>query len=80
MGRDCASRASRQDRTQGAAGSGELADDPAHGVRDAQQNGLGGVHRGVDELVGEGLTREAVAKRLGMGVRSVYRIISAAKA
>lgn len=34
----------------------------------------------VRKLVGEGLTREAVAERLGMGVRSVYRIMSAAKA
>jgi DNA invertase Pin-like site-specific DNA recombinase len=34
----------------------------------------------VRRLVGEGMTREAVAERLGMGVRSVYRIMSAAKA
>jgi DNA invertase Pin-like site-specific DNA recombinase len=33
----------------------------------------------VRKLVEEGLTREAVAEKLGMGVRSVYRIMSAAK-
>jgi DNA invertase Pin-like site-specific DNA recombinase len=34
----------------------------------------------VRKLVEEGLTREAVAEKLGMGVRSVYRIMSAARA
>jgi DNA invertase Pin-like site-specific DNA recombinase len=30
----------------------------------------------ISKLVGEGMTREAVAERLGIGVRSVYRVIS----
>jgi DNA invertase Pin-like site-specific DNA recombinase len=34
----------------------------------------------VRKLVGEGLTRDAVAKKLGIGVASVYRIMSAARA
>jgi DNA invertase Pin-like site-specific DNA recombinase len=32
------------------------------------------------KLVGQGMTRENVAKKLGVGVRSVYRVLAKAKA